>query len=343
MTQVISRRAALAGVLAAPAVLGLGGRARAQGKTLKISHQFPGGTLESGDFRDRLCRRFAAEVEKRTDGALKFDIYPNASLMKTLPQFSALRKGALDLSLYPTSYAGGEIAELNLTFMPAIVTTYRQGFAWKGADIGQELIKLLESKGVKIVTWVWQSGGIAARRSPVIRPADVNGVKIRGGSREMDAMFKAAGAAVATMPSNELYIAMQSGVVDAAVTSSTSMISFRLEETSRHLTSAGGRSFFFVFEPLLMSKAVFDALSADEQKAILAAGEAQEPFGLEAAIADDKAMEQVYAKAGATVHQMDAAALQQWAEVAAASAWKDFAERSSNCASFLRMAQKVVA
>jgi TRAP-type C4-dicarboxylate transport system substrate-binding protein len=342
MSQSISRRAALAGVLAAPAVLAAG-RARAQARTLKISHQFPGGSLESGDFRDRLCRRFAAAVEKRTGGALRFDIHPNSSLMKTVPQFSALRKGALDLSLYPTSYAGGEIAELNLTFMPAIVTTYSQGFAWKNADIGHELTSLLESKGVKIVTWVWQSGGIAARRAPIIRPADANGVKLRGGSREMDAMFKAAGAAVATMPSNELYIAMQSGVVDAAVTSSTSMISFRLEETSRHLTSAGGRSFFFVFEPLLMSKAVFDALSADEQKAILAAGEEQEPFGLQAAIADDKAMEEVYRKAGATVHQMDAAALQQWADVAAASAWKDYAERSKSCEAFLRMAQKVVA
>ena len=42
--------------------------------TLKISHQFPGGTIDSGDFRDRLVRKFAADVEKRTTGA--FEIYP---------------------------------------------------------------------------------------------------------------------------------------------------------------------------------------------------------------------------------------------------------------------------
>lgn len=39
--------------------------------TLKISHQFPGGTIDQGDFRDRLVRKFAVEVEKRTNGALK--------------------------------------------------------------------------------------------------------------------------------------------------------------------------------------------------------------------------------------------------------------------------------
>ena len=47
----------------------------AQGTSLKIAHQFPGGTLTDGDFRDRLCRRFAAEVEKRTGGAIKASVY----------------------------------------------------------------------------------------------------------------------------------------------------------------------------------------------------------------------------------------------------------------------------
>ena len=75
----------------------------AQSTTLKISHQFPGGTLTEGDFRDRLVRRFAVEVEKRSKGALKFEIYPGSSLMKTNSQFAALRKGALDLALIPLS------------------------------------------------------------------------------------------------------------------------------------------------------------------------------------------------------------------------------------------------
>ena len=84
-------------ILAAPAVL-RAGAVRAEPRVLKISHQFPGGTLDQGDFRDRLCRKFAAEVEKRTNGALKVEVYPGSSLMKTNAQFSALRKGALDIS-----------------------------------------------------------------------------------------------------------------------------------------------------------------------------------------------------------------------------------------------------
>ena len=69
------------------------------GVGLKISHQFPGGTLTEGDFRDRLCRKFAVEVEKRTAGALKASVYPGSSLMKTNAQFSSMRKGALDMKI----------------------------------------------------------------------------------------------------------------------------------------------------------------------------------------------------------------------------------------------------
>ena len=92
--------------------------------TLKISHQFPGGTLTEGDFRDRMTRMFAAEVEKRSKGSLKFAIYPGSSLMKTNAQFSAMRKGALDLSLVPLSYAGGEVPEVNIGLFPDVGGSY---------------------------------------------------------------------------------------------------------------------------------------------------------------------------------------------------------------------------
>ena len=117
----INRRNVIAGALAAPAVISFS-RLGSAAQTLKISHQFPGGTIDKGDFRDRLCQRFAAELTKRTGGALEAQVYANSSLMKTVAQFSAVRKGVLDLSLYPISYAGGEFAELNIGLMPGLVS-----------------------------------------------------------------------------------------------------------------------------------------------------------------------------------------------------------------------------
>src|SRR5713226_9358599 len=126
--QMLTRRYVLASALAAPAILRFGTGTAHAATTLKISHQFPGGTVDKGDFRDRLTRVFADEVAKRSGGDLVAEIYPNSSLIKTNAQFSAMRKGALDISLVPLSYAGGEVPETNIGLMPALEErTGRQG------------------------------------------------------------------------------------------------------------------------------------------------------------------------------------------------------------------------
>ena len=340
----IQRRTLLqsASAVCASGVLSASGLAQAaEAKLLKISHQFPGGTIDKGDFRDRLARKFAQDVEKRTAGALKFEIYPGSSLLKTVAQFSAVRKAALDLTLYPLAYAGGEVQEVNIGLMPCMVTSYEQGFAWKKAEIGRELTKLLEAKGVKIITWIWQAGGTVSRSTPVVNPDDVKGLKIRGGSRDMDLMLKQAGGIISSVPSNEIYPAMQTGSLDAAVTSSTSLISFRLEEISKALTTGQKNSFWYMFEPLLMSKVVFDALPVAQQKAILEVGLELESFATKMAKEDDIEVANIYKKAGAKVFDMDDACIDRWRAVAQRSAWLDFSNRNAECDRFLKMAQAV--
>ena len=330
------------GKLAAASALPLGAAAWAQAGTLKISHQFPGGTINEGDFRDRLCRRFAADIEKRSNGALKAAVYPGSSLMKTVAQFSALRKGALDVSLYPLSYAGGEVPETNIGLMPALVPSYEVGAAWKTSDVGRMLAKILDEKGIVVLSWIWQAGGVASRATPLVQPEDAKGLKVRGGSREMDMMLKAAGASVITLPSNEIYAAMQTGAMDAAMTSSTSFISFKLEEIAKHLTSGRNKAYWFMLEPLLMSKDVFAKLPKAQQDTIMAVGAELEAFGTESAKADDKAAADVYAKAGAQVHDLDAATVGKWAAIARDTAWKDYAARSESCAGLMKAAQKLL-
>ncbi|GAA4017530.1 TRAP transporter substrate-binding protein DctP [Actimicrobium antarcticum] len=314
----------------------------AQSAAIKISHQFPGGTATEGDFRDRLCRQFAAEVEKRTKGGLKFEIYPGSSLMKTNAQFSSMRKGALDMSLVPLSYAGGEMPEVNIGLMPGLVTSYEQGYGWKNAEVGRELNRLLLEKGIVVVSWIWQAGGVASRTIPIVEPEDAKGLKIRGGSREMDLILKAAGAAVVSLPSNEIYAAMQTGAMDAALTSSTSLISFRLEEVSKSLTTGRGKAYWFMFEPLMMSKAVFDKLTKEQQAIIMAVGGEMEALARKSAQMDDSLVAAVYQKAGAKVVDLSDATVKKWQAIARTTAWKDYAERNANCANLLKLAEKTL-
>jgi TRAP-type transport system periplasmic protein len=310
--------------------------------TLKISHQFPGGTITEGDFRDRLCRKFADEIEKRTKGSLKGTVYAGSSLMKTNAQLNAVRKGALDLTLVPIAYSGGEIPELNIGLMPGVVTSYEQGMSWKKAEVGKLLTDLFHEKGIIIVSWVWQAGGVAGRTKAIVEPEDAKGMKVRGGSREMDMVLKEAGASVVSLPSNEIYQAVQTGALDAAMTSSTSLISFRLEEVAKHLTTGRGKAYWFMLEPLLMSREVFEKLPKDQQAIIMQVGAELEKFAVEEAKKDDQAVAEVYKKAGAKVYDLSAATVKKWQDIARATAWKDYAAKSESCSRILKAAEKTL-
>ena len=314
----------------------------AQNKTLKISHQFPGGTIKEGDFRDRLVRMFSAEVEKRTKGILKFEIYPGSSLMKTNAQFSSMRKGALDMALIPLSYAGGEIPEVNIGLMPGLVVSYEQAYSWKTKPVGIELNRLLSEKGIVLISWIWQAGGVASRNKPIVDPEDAKGMKVRGGSREVDMILKEAGAAVVTLPSNEIYAAMQTGAVDAAMTSSTSFISFHFEEVAKALTTGRKGAYWFMLEPLMMSKSIFDALPQDQRDAIMAVGAEMEKFALDAAKKDDIEVANVYQKAGAKVVDLTPSAIKKWQAIARETAWKDYASKNAGCAKLLALAEQTL-
>jgi TRAP-type C4-dicarboxylate transport system substrate-binding protein len=131
--------------------------------------------------------------------------------------------------------------------------------------------------------------------------------------------------------------------MDAAMTSSTSFISFKLEEIAKNLTSGRNKAYWFMLEPLLMSKDVFAKLPKAQQEIVMAAGAEQEKFAVEAAKADDKLAAEVYAKAGAKVFDLDEAMLRKWQAIARETAWKDYGEKGETSAALLKAAQKLLA
>ncbi len=92
---------------------------------------------------------------------------------------------------------------------------------------------------------------------------------------------------------------MQTGACDADLTSSTSLISFRLEEVAKSLTTGRGK-FLLVHARAAdhLEAGVRPSCSKPEQDAIMQLGQEMEEFGLKEAQADDQKVADVYSKKG---------------------------------------------
>jgi TRAP-type C4-dicarboxylate transport system substrate-binding protein len=247
------------------------------------------------------------------------------------------------MSLVPLTYAGAELPEVNIGLMPGLVTSYEQGYAWKNAEIGKEFSRMLADRGLVILSWIWQAGGVASRGRPLVDPEDAAGLKVRGGSHEMDMILKEAGASVVSMPSDQIRGAMEKGLLDAAMTSSSSLISFRLDEVSKYVTTARGGAYWFMLEPLLISKATFDRLTREQRATLLAVGADLESFARKSAQMDDAAVATLFTGKGGRSVDLSAASLRKWQDIARNTAWRDYGSRNENCARLLALAEKTVA
>jgi TRAP-type C4-dicarboxylate transport system substrate-binding protein len=128
------------------------------------------------------------------------------------------------------------------------------------------------------------------------------------------------------MPSSEIYTGLQTGVLDAVNTSSGSFVSFRIYEQVDCLTPPGDYALWFMYEPILMSKASFERLTPEQQQALMDAGQKAEDFFFEAAQGLDQELVEAFEKAGVEVASMDQNQFNAWLDLAKGSSYKIFAE-----------------
>jgi TRAP-type C4-dicarboxylate transport system substrate-binding protein len=143
------------------------------------------------------------------------------------------------------------------------------------------------------------------------------------------------------MASSEIYNAMQTGVLNAANTSSSSFVSYRIYEQVSCYTPAGDVALWFMYQPLLMNKSTFDGLNADQQAALLAASEKAQVFYLDEAKKEDAASAEVFKEAGVEIAEMSAEDFEAWRALAQETSYKAFVEEVPDGQALLDMALAV--
>lgn len=287
---------------------------------LKASHQFPGG---KGDPRDEMVQILAREVKAANVG-LEIQVFPGASLFKAKEQWGALTKGQLDFALFPLDYAAGRHPQFSATLMPGLVGNHDRAMRLNGSPFMADIKKVIEGAGAVVIADSWLSGAFASKKGCITTPETVKGQVFRAAGPAFEQMLAAAGASISSMPSSEIYTAMQSGALDATNTSSESFVSYRLFEQVKCLTAPGENALWFMYEPLLMSKQVFDGLNDAQKKAVLDAGKKAETYFVGEAKKGDAKMIEAFKKAGVEVVEMSKADYDAWLKVAETSAYKKF-------------------
>ena len=304
---------------------------------LKASHQWPGG---KGDIRDEMVQMIARHMESANTG-VHITVYPGKSLFKPKEQWGAMTKGKLDITAFPLAYAGGRHPEFNLTLMPGLVKNHDHARRLNKSEFMQRIKKIMDDAGVIVLADTWLAGGFVSTKQCALEPDDVKGMKYRAAGKAFEQMLQGAGASITSMPSSEIYSGLQTGVLDGAITSSSSLVSYRIYEQVKCLTAPGANALWVMYEPILMAKESFDKLSPAQQQEIMKAGQQAEEFAYKASIEADQKLVDAYKNAGVQVVEMSAEQAAMWRKIADTSSYKAFADEVKGGRELLDMALSV--
>ncbi|WP_069298305.1 TRAP transporter substrate-binding protein DctP [Neptunicoccus sediminis] len=318
---------------AALAALCLGGAAQA--KELRLSHQW-----SNKDVRHKVAEIVANEVAA-ADVDLDIKIFGSKSLFKPREQYRPLSRGQLDMTVLPLSYAGGQQPAFNLTLMPGLVKNHDHAARLSNSPFMEALEEKMAGDDVMVLVHGYLAGGFVGKDKCITKPADVEGLQTRAAGKAFEQMLAGAGASIASMASSEIYNAMQTGVLNAANTSSSSFVSYRIYEQAKCYTPAGDVALWFMYQPLLMNKSTFDDLNEAQQKALLDASAKAEAYYLEEAKKQDAASVKVFEDAGVEIAQMSQEDFDAWRAIAQETSYKQFVTEVPDGQALLDMALAV--
>lgn len=311
------------------------GSLAANATELRLSHQW-----STSDVRHKVAQMVADDVAA-AGVDLEIKIFPSKSLFKPREQYKPLSRGQLDMTVFPLSYAGGQQPAFNLTLMPGLVKNHDHAARLNESPFMEAIEEIMAQDDVMVLVHGYLAGGFAGKDKCITSPDDMPGLQTRAAGKAFEQMLAGAGASIASMASSEIYNAMQTGVLDAANTSSSSFVSYRIYEQVKCYTPASDFALWFMYQPLLMNKSAFDGLTPEQQDALRAAAAKAEAYYLDEAKKQDAASAEVFRENGVEIAAMTPEEFEAWRALAKETSYKAFVEQTPDGQKLLDLALSV--
>ncbi|MGR5144621.1 TRAP transporter substrate-binding protein [Photobacterium sp. DNB23_23_1] len=184
--------------------------------------------------------KFKEIVEQESNNDITVDIYPNGQVGGDRELTEAVQSGIVDMTSPVVEVMAGWDPAFTVPGLPYVFASREKALEALYGEFGQKLLRKMDDFGIKGLGWMENGIRHITSNKEVLTPDDLRGLKMRTMQVEahMDA-FKAMGANPTPMSFNEVYSALQQGVVDAQENPLGHIYSSRHYEVQSNLTLSG--------------------------------------------------------------------------------------------------------
>ncbi|NOD30444.1 MULTISPECIES: TRAP transporter substrate-binding protein [Ruegeria] len=227
----------------------------------------------AGSAQEALGLAFVKALEEKSGGEHTATLFLNGQLGSEQDTVNEAAIGTLDMSLLAINNITPFSPSVGVFTLPYVILSLEDAEKLTQGPIGQELIEnTIRDAGVRIIGWTYTGfRRLTNSKKPVKSVADLQDLIIRVPKNEiMIETYKAWGINPTPMAWSETFTGLQTKVVDGQDNPYLTINAMKFYEVQDHVTNL---RYIFSIEPLIISEAVFQDLSEEEQQMILEAGQ----------------------------------------------------------------------
>lgn len=248
------------------AVAGFSGNGNAANPEISLRSA---GDLPIGNHLTRAQEHFARRVSEISKGRVQVEVFPAGQLFAAKDYPKAVPSGAVDMAQCWAAQWTGLVPAISVLDLYFFYNDWPHFWRTLDSEAGEIILKEMEKAGVKSLYWIQDGTSGFATKAPLKKLDDFKGKRIRSGTELGSHAIKALGGAPAFMGGGEVYMALQRGTVDGAVSSVTSFRDRKYFEVTKYVTEPGT---FFPPYLCVMNLKKYNSLSPEIQKILLDAG-----------------------------------------------------------------------
>ncbi len=203
-------------------------------------------------------------VKERSKGTIEIQVYANSELGSNKDNLEQVVNGANIISVGDTGFLADYVPDFGIMNGPFLYDSYEELMKLSESEWYKEVTDSCSAQGIKVLAMNWYFGERhIISKKPINSPDDMKGLKIRVPSNTMwTATMESLGAAPTTIQWNEVYSALDQGVVDAAEAPLATIYTSKLQEAAKYIATTGH---FTGIIGLEMSQKVWDSMSENQQ------------------------------------------------------------------------------
>lgn len=281
-------------LIATAAAVVLAGTAASAQQVLRLGHN-----ISTTSPYHLAAEHFAEVVAERSEGRLTVQIFPAGALGNERDMIEGAQIGTVDMIVTSSAAAGPFVPEMRILDIPFLFRDLEHARAVLDSEIGDGLLDAMTDRGLIGLAW----GDIGFRHMTGTKPLDtvaaLQGVKLRSQDNPIHlAAYRALGFQPTVVGFNELYAALQTGVVDANEQPLSIHVASRFYEVQSDLTMTGHLMASALF---VVSQDVWNGLSEEDQALVREAARDAIPVMREATDAQDGAALDTLRERGMTI------------------------------------------